>query len=123
MLLKEDVPTAAVLDVDADPPMAAFYVEVPKDAVLMTVKISRTPVMLDILARKKQPMETANDAEYRSNVDMPARLLISRQSDPALEDGTYYIAATFLGAGRPVIQAAGEEGPVHRDGVVRPGQG
>ena len=103
VLLKEDVPTAAVLDLEADPPMAAFYVQVPKDAVLMTVKISRTPVLLDILARKKQPMETANDAEYRSNVDTPARLLISRQSSPALEDGTYHVAATFLGAGRPVI--------------------
>ena len=102
-LLKEDVPTAGVLDLEADPPMAVFYVKVPKDAVLMTVKISGTPVMLDILARRKQPMETVDDAEYRSNVDMPVRLLISRQSSPALEDGTYHLAVTFLGAGRPVI--------------------
>jgi S1-C subfamily serine protease len=103
VLLKEDVPTAAVLDLDADPPIAAFYVEVPKDAVLMTVKIGRTPVILDVLARKGRPMETVNDAEYHSNIDMPTRLLISRQSSPALENGTYYIATAFLGAGRPVI--------------------
>ncbi len=103
VLLKEAVPTAAVLDVDAAPPIAAFCVTVPKDAVLMTVKISRTPVLLDILARKKRPLETADDAEHHSNLEMPAHLLISRQSSPALEDGIYHIAVTYLGDGRPVI--------------------
>ena len=103
VLLKEDVPTAGLLDLDADPPMTAFSVTVPKDALLMTVKLSRAPVTLDILARKKQPMETVNDAEYRSNVDTPTKLLISRQSSPGLEQGAYCVAVTYLGAGRPVI--------------------
>jgi S1-C subfamily serine protease len=103
VLLKEGVPTAAVLDMDADPPMIAFSVNVPKDAVLMTVKISRTPVILDILARKKEPIESMTDAEYRSNAELPTQLLISRQSSPALEDGTYHIAVTYLGGGRPII--------------------
>ena len=40
VLLKEDVPTAGLLDLDADPPMTAFSVTVPKDALLMTVKLS-----------------------------------------------------------------------------------
>ena len=104
VLLKEDVPTAAVLDLDADPPLTAFSVTVPKDALLMTVKVGRTPVTLDILARKRQPMESVNDAEYRSNADTPAKLLISRQSTPALEGGPYSIAVTYLARGRPVIR-------------------
>jgi hypothetical protein len=104
VLLKEDVPTSAVLDLDADPPLAAFYANVPKDALLMTVKITRTPVILDILARKKQPIETASDAEYRSNIDTPAQLRISRQSSPVLEDGDCHSAVTYLGEGRPVVQ-------------------
>jgi S1-C subfamily serine protease len=103
VVLKEDVPTSGVLDLEADPPLADFAVTVPKDALLMTVKVSRTPVTLDVLARKKQPMETVNDADYRSNADTPSKLLISRQSSPALEDGTYHVAVTFLGVGRPVV--------------------
>ena len=103
VLLAENVPTAGVLDMDADPPMVGFHVHVPKDALAMTVKVSRTPVTLDILARKKLPLETVGDAEYRSTADTPSRLLISRQSSPALEDGACHIAVTYLGAGQPVI--------------------
>ena len=83
--------------------MAAFHLNVPEDALLMTVKVTGTPVMLDILARKKHSMESVSDAEYRSTAEIPVRLLISRQSSPALEDGTYHIAVAFMGAGRPVI--------------------
>ena len=50
-VLKEDVPVAAVLDLEAEPPTVAFQVNVPKDAVLMTLKISRTSAMLDVLAQ------------------------------------------------------------------------
>ena len=118
--LKEDVPTAAVLDLDAEPPMADFSVKVPGDALLMTVKISRTPVTLDILARKKQPIETVNDGEYRSNVDTPGETahLAAEQSGAG---GRHIPHCGDLPCARPAGHPppAGEEGAVYGDGFVR----
>ena len=122
--LKEGLPTAAVLDMDADPPLVAFSVTVPKDAVLMSVKISRTPVILDILARKKQPIETVGDAEYRSNPELPTRLLDLAAEQPG-PGGRHVLRRRDVSGRRPADypQAAGEKGSVHRHGVVRAGQG
>jgi S1-C subfamily serine protease len=101
--LKEDRPTPAVLDVEGKA-IALFRIEVPKDAVLMTVRVLDSPILLDILARIDKPIASAKDAEYRSNADvMDPALRISRQSLPALEDGTWYIGVTYLDQAPAVV--------------------
>lgn len=96
-LLEDGVPTPAVLKI-ADDEIVSFRVEVPKDAVLLTATVAQGPLILDVLARKDRPLASADDAEHRSNADvLDNALRISRQSSPALEEGTYYIGVTYLG--------------------------
>ncbi len=97
-LLKENVATQGVLDLGGQE-MVSFRVEVPKDAVLLTVKVTQSPLPLDVLARLGEPLASADDAEHRSSPDiLDNSLRISRQSHPALETGTYFLSVDYLGA-------------------------
>ena len=101
--IKEATPTEAAIDVEHGA-MTRFQVDVPADAVLMTVCVTRSPLVLDILARKGESLEAIADAEYRSYSDsFRPKLLVSRQSNPALETGIFTIAVAYTGAMPPVI--------------------
>jgi S1-C subfamily serine protease len=103
VLLKEDAATPGVLDVEGKA-IALFRIAVPKDAVLMTVRVLDSPIILDILARLDKPIGSANDAQYRSSADvMDPSLRVSRQSLPALEDGMWYIGVTYLDSAPAVV--------------------
>jgi S1-C subfamily serine protease len=84
--------------------MARFQIDVPADALLMTVSVTRTPLVLDILARKGESLEATADAEYRSYSDsFRPKLLVSRQSAPPLDAGIFTIAVAYTGPMPPVI--------------------
>jgi hypothetical protein len=101
--LKEGVSTRGILDVESEEP-ASFRFEVPKEAVLMTVALTQSPLILDILARKDKPLASVDDAEHRSSAEvLDNTLRISRQGSPALQEGTYYIEVTYLGSTPPVL--------------------
>ena len=96
IVLKERLAVRAELDLD-EGELAHFVVEVPADAVLLRVEIKDSPLPLDILARLGQPIESAKDAELSSEPDaFEPRLLISRQSDPPLDEGTWHLAVGYL---------------------------
>ncbi|MGA2033733.1 MAG: serine protease [Thermoguttaceae bacterium] len=103
VVLQEDVPAQAVLDLEARG-IALFRIDVPKDAVQMTIRILNNPVMLDLLARMEKPMATAEEADHRSGGDvLDPSLRISRQSLPPLAEGTWYIGVTDLDSGPAVV--------------------
>ena len=103
VLLKEDVATSGVLDIEGKG-MTLFRVEVPKDAVLMTVRTQDAPVILDLLARLGQPMSAPEEAEHRSSADvLDPSLRVSRQSLPSLEEGTWYLGVAYLDPAPPVV--------------------
>jgi len=103
VLLKEGVATPGVLDLESEG-AAPFRCEVPEDAVLLTVSLSQCPLMLDILARKDQPLDSPSDAEYRSSVDLLDNCLrISRQSTPPLQEGAYYFDVVYLDSVQPIV--------------------
>lgn len=96
VLLKEGTPVRTALDLDQGE-LAHFAIEVPADAVLLRVEISGAPLPLDILARWAEPLESPKDAELSSEPDaFQPRLLISRQSDPPLVEGTWHLAIGYL---------------------------
>ena len=68
---------------------STFRASVPKDAVLMTVRLTQCAVPLDILARKDGPL-TRLRTPRTAPIPMPLEttLLISRQSIPPLEEGS-----------------------------------
>ncbi len=93
--IKEATPTDGAIDVEHGN-MTRFQVDVPADAVLMTVCVTRSPLVLEILARKGESLEATADAEYRSYSDsFRPKLLVSRQSNPALETGIFTIAVAY----------------------------
>ncbi|MBN2579400.1 MAG: trypsin-like peptidase domain-containing protein [Pirellulales bacterium] len=84
--------------------LATFTVVAPKDAVLLTVKVTDSPLILDILADRRGPIRTPEDAEYHNRPDsLETSLSISRQSRPALESGVYHLAVGYLGSELPVV--------------------
>lgn len=101
--IKEGTPTDAAIDVEHGA-MTRFQVDVPADAVLMTVSVTRSPLVLDILARRGELLEATADAEHRSFSDsFRPRLLVSRQTNPVLDVGIYTIAVAYTGPMPPVI--------------------
>jgi S1-C subfamily serine protease len=101
--LRENVAASAVVDMDQGG-LAAFTVDVPEDAVLMNVKVTESPLILDILADKKGPIESSSNAEHRNHPDsLETSLSISRQSRPALEPGVYHLAVGYLSSESPVV--------------------
>lgn len=132
VVLKEDVAAKAELDLDRND-LAAFQIAVPPDAVLMTARVSNSPAPLDILARFDQPIASSRDAEHGSEPDaLEPTLLVSRQSNPPLEEGTWHLAVAHLRSAMPVAQKR----PVKKipfeirvsfvrakaEGVLKPGQ-
>jgi S1-C subfamily serine protease len=102
-VLKEDTPFSGVIDVQTKE-MLKFRVEVPKDAVLMTARITQCPLMLDILARRGEAPTSTEDADQLSSTDVldPA-LRISRESNPPLTGGTYYLGVSYLSTVRAIV--------------------
>lgn len=101
-LLQEDIPISAVLNL-ADEEIVSFRVEVPKEAILMGIRISRCPAPIDILVKKGEPIQSLEDADYHFMADvLDNTLRISRQSAPPLEEGTYYVAVAHLGT-HPIV--------------------
>lgn len=95
-MLKADTPTRGVLDL-AGQSMALYRVEVPDDAILMTVEILDCPLILDLLAKLDEPPTGPSDAEHRSSPDvLDSALRVSRQSLPPLESGMWYLGVTYL---------------------------
>jgi len=95
-LLRPDVPARGVLNVE-NKAIAQFRVEVPEDAVLMTISVSQSPLPLDILARMSEPMASVQEAEHQVIADLVDPCLqVSRQSLPALEEGTWYVGVAYL---------------------------
>ena len=102
-LLQEGKRTSGVVEVEKQS-MATFRVSVPKDAVLMTVRLTQCAVPLDIFARKDGPLTSPSDAENRTNSEtLETTLLISRQSSPPLEEGAYSLGVGYVGAASPVV--------------------
>jgi S1-C subfamily serine protease len=101
--LQAQVAKSGVVDMDHGG-LTAFTVEVPEDAVLMEIKVSDSPLILDILASQKGPIESASDAEHRNRPDsLETGLSISRQSHPPLEPGIYHLAVGYLSFELPVV--------------------
>lgn len=131
-VLKEGVAVRAELDLELSE-LTHFVIDVPADAVLLRLEVKDSPLPLDILARLAQPIESPKDAELSSEPDaFEPRLLISRQSDPPLEEGRWHVAVGYLQSPVPVVRKR----PVRKipftiqaslvraktEGVLRPGQ-
>ncbi len=101
--LRENVAVKSEILVENDS-MTAFRIDVPPDAVLMKIKVSDSPLILDILARREEPIEDPLDADYHSHPDnLETELSISRQSRPRLESATYYVGIGYLASEPPVV--------------------
>ena len=101
--LKADVAAAGVLDLEGNG-LALYRIEVPADAVQMTVQIFDCPLILDLMARYDEPLSGPDDAEHRSMPDvLDSALRISRQSLPALESGDWWIGVAYLDGAPPIV--------------------
>jgi len=101
-LLQEDMPISAMLNL-AEEGLLQFRFQVPKEAILAAIRITRCPAPVDILIKKGEPVLSPNDADYHFTADVLENTLrISRQSTPPLEEGTYYVTVAHLGP-RPVM--------------------
>ncbi|MCS7303742.1 MAG: serine protease [Thermoguttaceae bacterium] len=101
-ILQEGNPTSGVLHL-AEGRLVQFRVQVPKEALLVSFQISRCPVPVDVLVKKAEPMDSANDADYHFTADLlQDTVRISRLSTPPLEEGNYYVAVAHLGP-KPVV--------------------
>ncbi len=101
-LLPVNTPMAAVLGLEQEG-LRHFRVQVPNEALLVSLQISRCPVPLDLLVKKDEPIRSPEDADYHFTADvLQDTLRISRLSTPPLEEGIYYVAVTHLGA-KPVV--------------------
>lgn len=97
-LVEDGRPRSATLDATQEE-LVRFRVEVPKDAVLMTIQVLDSPLILDILATKGGPIESSKDAEHASSPDvLDPSLRISRQSLPPLVEGVWEVAVGYLGS-------------------------
>lgn len=104
VVLKAGTPVRTALDLEQGE-LAQFVIDVPADAVLLRVEITGSPLPLDILARWAEPIESPKDAEHASEPDtFPPRLLISRQTEPPLEEGTWYLAVGYLKSSVAVVR-------------------
>lgn len=130
--MKDGVAVQGVLELEGKE-LVSFRVEVPADAVLLTVKVTQSPVPLDVFARLGEPLAKADDAEHRSSLDiLDNSLRISRQTRPPLETGTYFVAVGYQGT----LPAVVHKRPVKKipftlkatlvrakiDGVLEPGK-
>jgi S1-C subfamily serine protease len=102
-VLRADTPVRAEVDMDGGG-RVRFKIDVPDDAVLMTVKVTQTPVGLDVMATKDEPAELPADADHVASPEaLDTILRVSCQSAKPLEAGTYYIDVGWLGGGMAVM--------------------
>ena len=131
-VLTADTPVRAEVDMDSGG-RVGFKIDVPEDAVLMTIKVTQTPVGLDVMVAKDEPAESPRDADHVASPEaLDTILRVSCQSLKPLEAGTYYIDVGLAGRrhGRHA-QAADQENPftvtvsfmrAKVEGVIKPGE-
>jgi S1-C subfamily serine protease len=103
IVLKADTPVRAAVNLDGDG-RVGFKIHVPDDAVLMTVKVTRTPVGLDVMATKDEPAELPADADHVASPEaLDTTLRVSCQGEKPLEAGAYYIDVGWFGGGMAVM--------------------
>ncbi|MFN7960445.1 MAG: serine protease [Thermoanaerobaculia bacterium] len=75
----------------------SFRVNVPEDAMVLTIKLEGAPIDLDLFARHGSPLvDYQEDAEHEAVSDRYNEALrISRSSEPPLEPGFYYIDVVY----------------------------
>jgi len=76
---------------------ATFTVEVPEDAMVLTLKVDNAGVDLDLFARFGASIESYDtDPDHQATSYLyNDELVISRLSDPPLESGTYYVDVAY----------------------------
>ncbi len=96
--------TSAMIDWESQP-WAGFRVEVPSDAVVLTLEVEDAPVDLDLFARRERPITNyEEDAEYEASSRLyNDTLTISRSGEPALVPGTYYVDVAYTVETEPRI--------------------
>ncbi len=130
-VLTADTPVRAQVDMDSGG-RVGFKIDVPDDAVLMTIKVTQTPVGLDVMVAKDEPAESPRDADHVAAPEaLDTTLRLSCQGSKPLEAGTYYIDVGWLGGGLAVMHKR----PIKKipftvtvsfmrakvEGVIRPG--
>ncbi len=82
-----------------------YAVEVPADAMVLTIKVEDSAVDLDLYARHGAPMDNyEQDPDYEATSRRyNDEIKISRSSDPPLLPGTYYIDVTYTLGTQPRI--------------------
>lgn len=89
-------PVSAVIDW-AHQPWVSFVVEVPVDAIVLTVAVEDAEADLDLFGRRGRPIANfEEDAEYQASTRLyNDTLRISRGSEPALEPGKFYVDVAY----------------------------
>lgn len=82
-----------------------FTVEVPDDAMVLTLEITGAPADLDLFARRGAPMASYNeDAEHSSQSRLfNDTLRITRASEPSLTPGLYYVDVAYTVSAEPRV--------------------
>ncbi len=98
-------PKAAVIDWE-DQLWQSFIVEVPGDAMMLTLEIEDAPVDLDLFARRDRPLANYDeDAEYEASTRLyNDTLTILRSGEPPLVPGTYYVDVAYTVEAEPRIR-------------------
>lgn len=99
-----DVPLRSLIDWE-EQTWRTFLVEVPDDALVLTLTLTDAPVDLDLFARHGAPIESySDDAEHRATSYLyNEEMRISRLSVPGLEPGTYYVDVSYTLDAHPRI--------------------
>jgi hypothetical protein len=80
IVLTADTPVRAEVDMDSGG-RVGFNTNVPDDAVLMTIKVTQTPVGLDVMVGKDEPAESPRDADHVASPEaLDTTLRVSCQS-------------------------------------------
>ena len=88
--------TSAVIDW-ARQPWASFVVEVPTDAIVLTVTVEDAQADLDLFGRRGRPIANfEDDSEFQASTRLyNDTLRISRGSEPPLEPGKFYVDVAY----------------------------
>ncbi len=96
-ILRFDEPVESSIDY-ANQTWQTFQVKVPRDALVLTITIEDAPVDIDLYARHGREIEDLlTDAEFAADsYDYNDVLRISRNVEPSLRFGTYYVDVAYL---------------------------
>ncbi len=96
-ILRFDEPVESSIDY-ANQTWRTFQVKVPRDALVLTITIEDAPVDIDLYARHGREIEDLlTDAEFAADsYDYNDVLRISRNVEPSLRFGTYYVDVAYL---------------------------